>query len=282
MRTAVVGHVEWVQFVRVDRVPATGEIVRGHESWEEPAGGGAVAAVQLAKLADETILFTALGGDEFGHRAHRDLGMLGPHVEAMFRSVHQRRAITYIDAAAERTITVLGERLAPSAADPLPWDELQATDAVYFTAGDAGALRCARRARVLVATSRILPLLTEARVHLDAIVGSELDAGERYRHGDLEPPQLVVRTAGGEGGRFEIAGEPSRAYSPAPLPGPIADSYGCGDSFAAGLTYALGAGYSPEDAVGFAAACGAAVLTGRGPYQGQLSRSGRRGRGEFS
>ena len=51
MRVAVVGHVEWVEFVRVPAVPQPGEIVHAFETWEEPAGGGAVAAVQLAQLA---------------------------------------------------------------------------------------------------------------------------------------------------------------------------------------------------------------------------------------
>jgi len=63
---AVVGHVEWVEFVRVERVPKPGEIVHALETWEEAAGGGAVAAVQLAKLAGSATLFTALGGDVIG------------------------------------------------------------------------------------------------------------------------------------------------------------------------------------------------------------------------
>ena len=61
MRVAVVGHVEWVQFARVERVPRAGEIVHAHETWDEAAGGGAVAAVQLARLAGGGAdFFTAL------------------------------------------------------------------------------------------------------------------------------------------------------------------------------------------------------------------------------
>jgi len=51
MRVAVVGHVEWVEFARVESVPRAGEIVHALETWQEPAGGGAVAAAQLARLA---------------------------------------------------------------------------------------------------------------------------------------------------------------------------------------------------------------------------------------
>src|SRR5207244_10486030 len=64
-------------------------------------------------------------------------------------------------------ITVIGERLGPVGSDPLPWPSLAECDAVYFTAGDVDALRAARSARVLVATSRVFPLLVEARVQLD-------------------------------------------------------------------------------------------------------------------
>jgi ribokinase len=53
MRVAVVGHVEWVEFARVQELPRAGEIVHATETWAEAAGGGAVAAVQLAKLAGE-------------------------------------------------------------------------------------------------------------------------------------------------------------------------------------------------------------------------------------
>ena len=63
MRVAVVGHVEWCEFAEVSHVPRPGEIVHAAETFEEPAGGGAVAAVQLRKLAGEATLFTAFGDD---------------------------------------------------------------------------------------------------------------------------------------------------------------------------------------------------------------------------
>ena len=40
MRVAVVGHVEWCEFLRVERMPRTGDIVHTVERWEEPGGGG--------------------------------------------------------------------------------------------------------------------------------------------------------------------------------------------------------------------------------------------------
>src|SRR5436190_19970635 len=130
MRTAVVGHVEWVEFADVARVPAAGEIVSARRSWSEPAGGGGVAAVQLARLAGNCTLYTALGDDEVGRRSREGLERLGVRVESATRAANPtRRGFTFTDDAGERTITVIGERLEPTHADPLPWDELAEMDA---------------------------------------------------------------------------------------------------------------------------------------------------------
>lgn len=269
MRTAVVGHVEWVTFARVERLPAPGEIVHAEDVFEVPAGGGPVAAVQLLKLAGDCTFYTALGDDDLGHRAKRELEALGLRVEAVFRPEAQRRAFTHVDAAGERTITVMGARLGPHAADPLPWDELEAVDAVYFCAGDDDALRQARRARVLVATTREAERLARVGLALDAAVGSATDPAERYRPVD-PPPELVVMTQGRHGGHYEAAGGRAGTYAAVPVPGEVRDAYGAGDSFAAGLTYALAAGMATGEALELAACCGASALTGRGPYEGQL------------
>jgi ribokinase len=270
-RVAVVGHVEWIDFARVERLPAQGEIVHTLASWEEPGGGGAVAAVQLAKLAGECLFLCALGDDERGHRAKSELEALGVRVEAAWRSEPQRRAFVHVDAEAERTITVMGERLGARGDDPLPWEELEDADAVYFTAGDPDAVRAARAARKLVSTTRGIETLSEAGVQLDALVSSARDQGERYSEGDLEPPPLlVVRTAGASGGSFVATDGAGGRWAAAELPGPAVDAYGAGDSFAAGLTYGLAEDRSPEEALALGARCGAAALTGRGPYEGQL------------
>ena len=269
MRVAVVGHVEWVEFARVERVPEPGEIAAATETWEEPAGGGAVAAVQLANLNGQVDFFTSLGDDDLGRRSKERLIELGVTVHAADAGQPQRRAFTFIDEDGERTITVLGPKLRPSGEDPsLPWEQLARCDAVYFTGGDVAAVRAARRAKVFVATSRELPTLERAGEELDALVGSGEDVGERLDAVELEPPpRLLVSTAGPLGGWIRPGG-PFRA---APIPGPVEDAYGCGDCFAAGFAFALGAGQSVEDAVALAARCGATVLTGRGPYGRQLT-----------
>lgn len=274
MRAAVVGHLEWVEFVRVDHVAARGEILHALEWWEEPGGGGAGGAVQLQKLTGDATFFTALGHDDRAASARSFLEGTGLRVEAAVRPVPSRRALTFVDAGGERTITVLGDRLAPSGDDALAWERLSGIDAVYFTAGDAGALRAARAAAVLVATTRVLPLLQEAGIYLDAVVGSALDAGEAYAPGDLEPqPGVAVMTEGDAGGSYVTRDGGAGRYEAVTPPGPLVDRYGAGDSFAAGLAFALGRGDDPAAATAFAARCGAAAVTGRGPYAGQLTRA---------
>ena len=272
MRAAVVGHVEWVELARVDSLPAPGQIVHATASWGVPGGGGAVTAVQLARLAGGARLFTALGDDELGHRAHDELTALGLQVHPVWRPEPQRRAFVHLDATGERTITVIGARMGPSGDDDLPWELLDHADAVYVTAGDPAALRQARQAKRLVGTARVLETLRDAEIGLDALVASSSDEGERYRAGDLDPaPDLVILTAGEEGGRWERpATGGSGAWQAVEPPGPPVDAYGCGDSFAGGVTYGLGAGMEPQRAVELGARCGAFCAAGAGPYESQL------------
>jgi ribokinase len=267
MRTAVVGHVEHVEFARVESVPRAGEIVQAREWWAEAAGGGGVASVQLARLGGSCTLFTALGQDVLGEASLAQLMDLGVRVEAARHDEPQRRGFTFVDARGERTITIIGEKHVPRGEDALPWGELAEVDGAYFVSGDVGAARAARLAKVLVATARSLPVLHEAGVELDALVRSAHDPSERYERGDLEPqPKLVVATSGAEGGLWGAADCRAGAYGAVPPPGPVVDTYGAGDSFAAGLTYALARGDEVEPAIAFAAERAAAALSRRGAH----------------
>jgi ribokinase len=276
VRVAVVGHVEWVEFARVERLPIPGEIIQASEWWSEAAGGGGVSSVQMARLAGASTLFTAFGAGELGQRAWAQLEALGVRVEALQRDEPQRRGFTFVDGDGERTITIIGEKQVPLARDPLPWGELSEVDAVYFVSGDRDALRLARRARVLVATARVLSTIAEAGVELDALVRSGIDPSEDYSPGALQPPpRLVVATAGRLGGRWRTADGASGTYVPGPLPGPLEDSYGAGDSFAAGLAFALGGGADVGEAVALAAGCAAEALARRGAHgRGALRPAG--------
>ncbi|MDQ3742661.1 MAG: PfkB family carbohydrate kinase, partial [Actinomycetota bacterium] len=220
---AVVGHVEWVDFAVVDSLPQPGEILHAREHFQEPGGGGAVAAVQARRLAGSALFLTALGNDHLGARSREELERHGVEVHAATRERPQRRAFTYLDERAERTITVLGERIVPHGDDALPWDRLADADAVYFTGGDPDALRKARRARVLVATPRAAETLRTAGVELDVLVASASDPGERVEEGIQA--RHVVLTEGSAGGRWTGADEEGR-WAAATPPGPPVDAYG--------------------------------------------------------
>jgi ribokinase len=257
VRCAVVGHVEWVEFARVPAMPAAGEIVHATETFDEPAGGGAVVARQLARLNGRCEFFTALGEDDLGRRAERRLAELGIDVHVRW-SGQTRRAWTHVDVRGERTITVLGEKLLPDA--PLPLDGY---DLVFFVAGTVDALRAARGARFVAGTVRELPTLKAAGVPLDLLVRSANDPGERYD--DSLDAKVVVMTDGERGGTVNGA-----AYA-AVKPNRVVDTYGAGDSFAAAVAFALARGDDLGDALALGARAGSAVIEGAGPYASQLA-----------
>lgn len=267
---AVVGHVEWVEFVVVDRVPPPGEIAFAHgDAFFAPGGGGAVPAVELARLARAggvaAAFFTSVGADALGETTERELRALGVEVHASRAAVPQRRAFTHLDARHERTITVVGERHVPLGAESLPWHALRDAGAVLFTGGDAEALRHARAARTLVGTVRSLAEHAETDVEVDFAIASAHDPAEMALL-DRVRARRILLTEGADGGRY-----PGGRWKAAPLPGEPVDAYGCGDAFVAGLTYGLGTGRPLDEALAIGARSGARALTLRGPYGGAPS-----------
>ncbi len=265
MKIAVVGHIEWGRFFRVDGMPSVGEIVHASESWEEVAGGGSIAAMQLAQLNGNCIFFTAVGNDELGKKAMEQL--LANNVEVCAQVIDNQQTKTiavHIDKNNERTITVAGD-LRPSGQDAsLPWDKLAEMDAVYFVSGDVEALEYARHSKVLTSTARIASLLNLGNIQLDALLTSEKDTGEKYNFGDITPePKLVITTQGKNGGYLNN----NTRYMAEIIPQEnIIDFYGCGDSFAAGVTYGLASDKDIHNALVVGAHAGAGAAQRRGAF----------------
>jgi ribokinase len=107
-----------------------------------------------------------------------------------------------VDGAGERTITVIGKRLAPMAWDPWPWGAVSNCDGVLISAADPGAVALCRRAEGLTATPRLRwPVLEASEVTLDALIGSALGPAEIVPAGALtRTPRLRVATEGSAGG----------------------------------------------------------------------------------
>ncbi|HEX3689566.1 MAG TPA: PfkB family carbohydrate kinase [Solirubrobacteraceae bacterium] len=259
-RIAVVGHVEWVQFLRVERFPVPGEIQRAQRESTHAGGGAVVAASMLTELGAEVEFYGAVGTDAIGDAAVRELTERGMTVHAARRPGPTREVLTLLDGRGERTILPIGERLQPEGDDDLDWDRLADADAAYITAGDQGALRRARAARLLVATPRLRERVEDPGVRIDALVfsasdGDEVQWAERLR----SDTDLMVATEGAHGGHWWGASE--GRWTAVPPPGPVRDSYGCGDAFAGGLTYGLAAGRTVAEACALGARWGAEMLT---------------------
>jgi len=253
LRLAVIGHVVWVTFAHAPFFPRPGEIVHLTDPLAQPAGGGAVTAVALQRMGAQVTFYTALGSDG---RARPILERYGLRIEAARRPRPQTEVLALVDPAGERTLYVVGENDAPVASDALPWDELAEMDGCYFTGYDPATLRFGRRARVLVVTARRFDALVESGVRADALVGSGRDRGERFDLGRLaEQPQHVIVTDGAHGGT---------GYAAAPVPGPVVDTYGAGDTFVAGVLFGLASGWPLERGLAHGAAEAAKALTWRG------------------
>jgi len=262
-RVAVVGHVEWVDFIALERFPIPGEVVHAETGFARAAGGGGVVAAVLAELGAEVDFFCALGRDSHGHAAATELAQRGMRVHAGWRTEPTRRALTLLEDRGERTIITVGRRLDPFGADDLDWVRLHSADGVYFTAGDAAALDRARAAPIVVASPRARAALDGEGPLIDALVFSARDRDEsewakRIGH----RARLMVATEGAAGGSWW--GESSGSWSAQAPPGPPRDAYGCGDSFAAGFTFGLATGMSMGEAAELGARCGARCLTRAG------------------
>jgi ribokinase len=262
-RIGVVGHVEWVEFLSVPHLPERGKILQARDAFVRPGGGGAVAAGVLAELGAEVDFFCALGRDADGHAAAAQLERRGVRVHVAWREQPTRRAVTFLEPGGERTIVTLGDRLEPRGADDLEWDRLNDAGSVYFTAGDAAALRLANASPFVVASPRARSVLETDDAHVYALVFSEGDEDERAWAERVAPhARLLVATEGDQGGRWW--GESEGRWHAAALPGPVRDSYGAGDSFAAVFTLGLGRGDSIAAAAQLGAEAGARALTRQG------------------
>ena len=112
----MIGHIEWDDHGRAPFIPAPGQIVHLTDPLEQPAGGGAVSAVGLARMGAETSFYTALGSDG---RSAADPGEHGGDgAWARRATCHQTRAVAMTDPAGERTIVVTGPNLHPDGRRP--------------------------------------------------------------------------------------------------------------------------------------------------------------------
>jgi ribokinase len=264
-RIAVIGHVEWVQHARLHEPLEHGEILQLHDTFEEPAGGGGVAARALPALGAETRFLTALGNDAAAAESEQVLLRDGCQLRIARRPNPQARVTTLAEPSGERTILLHGFPDHPAIDDPLDWDELADFDGIFYTGDDPRTVVAARGARVLVATARRLASVVASGVQVDVLAASARDHGERYDPAALPVrPRLCVWSEGADGGHYLAEDGSEGRWEAVSPPGPIVDTYGAGDVFMAALTLGLARGAGRDEALALAARAAAAQLTRRG------------------
>ncbi len=266
LKLAVIGHVEWVTFLKVDQLPLAGQISHAKDSFEEAAGGAAVAAIQMARLINGPVdLITSLGKDNYGEKCYERLTKLGLNLKVAWREKPTRKGISLISKDGERAITVIGERLQPTGSDNLSWNDMKNYDGIFVTATDKEGITFARKAKFLSATPRIgTNILKMSKVKLNALIGSGLDPGEKINFEELMPrPDIYIATKGKSGGTIYPENQKYKSIKPSSKE---IDTYGCGDCFAGAVTTALSAKLNLEQAIKIGAYCGAECSTHYGPY----------------
>ncbi len=192
---AVVGHVEWMNFLKVDQLPKPGVISHSEKSIEYPAGGGSVIAKTLSELTNNQVhFFTSLGNDYYGEQSFKILSNYGIRLHVAWRDKPTRKGFSLIDSNGERSITVIGERLAPTYKDKLDWNLFEKMDGIFITASDSEIFKKARIADSLCTTPRVgINIINKSNVFLDGLIGSNLDPGEVFSLSDIKMVEYYIQ-----------------------------------------------------------------------------------------
>ena len=266
LKFAVIGHIEWINFIKVEQLPKPGLISHAKKSIECPAGGGTVIAKRLRELTNNEVhFFTALGTDFYGNQCLNILKNMGIKLHVAWRDEPTRKGFSMVDTQGERSITIIGDRIAPTNKDNLDWDTLNDMDGIFITAADKEIFKKSRVTKTLCTTPRVgLNIINESGIFLDGIIGSNFDPGEVFSLNDLRlKPRFVIKTEGEDGGVVFPGGR----YKAFDNKKNKVDSYGCGDSFAAGILYGLSSGWDIEESLNLAKIMGRDSSEHFGPYE---------------
>ena len=265
LKFGIIGHVEWVNFLEVDYFPRAGLITHSKRSFEMPAGGGAVIAKTLREMTTGDVhFFTSLGNDFYGNQTKKILEKMGINLHIAWRNSPTRKGFSIVDNSGERSITIVGDRLAPTSKDNLNWHLLKEMDGIFITAGDEEIFKKSRLCTTLCCTPRVgIKTIDNSQVCLDALIGSNLDPDEFFSLSDLTIlPKLIIKTEGKDGGILIPGGR----FKAVKNKNQIIDSYGCGDSFAAGIIFGLASKWNIEKTVKLGTVLGSNCIGNFGPY----------------
>ena len=202
-RVAVVGHVEFVEFLEIERLPVEGEVLHATGAFTRAAGGGGVAAVVLAGLGAEVHFFHGAGsrprrrsGRRRADRARRaDARRLAQRADPPGGNAPQGR--WRADDRHDRRATQ-SPRQRPAQVGAVARRRRR-----LLHGGGHGALQRSREARELVATPRARDALEGDGPIVDALVFArhdqeESDLAKRF----ARRARLFVSTDGADGGNW--------------------------------------------------------------------------------
>jgi ribokinase len=251
---AVVGSINLDLVARVEQLPRPGETLTGAELEYVPGGKGANQAVAAARLGARVRFVGAVGDDEFGTLAVRELRRAGVDLSRT-QVVRSRTGIALIlvdDAGENQIVVVPGANHALDAGrvdvgnpDALISQLEVEDDAIDAALGQTDAFFCLNAAPARAVPSAILE-------RADLIVANSL---ELEALGSAPMGALFALTLGAEGALLLEEGEEIARAAPPHVE--AVDGTAAGDAFTACLVVSLLEGRDRENALRRACAAGA-------------------------
>jgi ribokinase len=258
---AVIGSVNLDLVATVKKLPAPGETVTDAELSRFPGGKGANQALAAQRLGANVQLIACVGEDAAAEEALALLKSGGVDLSAVRRvaDTPTGTALIAVAASGENHIVVApgaNRRLLPDVLEIPDTEalicqlEVPADTVARAAAGFKGFL-CVNLAPAKHVDVSILQ-------RADLIVVNELEAAW-YGDSLSAASGMIVTTVGAAGATISKGGEDVAVARPPRVD--VLDTTAAGDTFTAALTVALVEGQSPQDALEFACAAGAAACT---------------------
>lgn len=256
---AIVGSVNLDLVASVKKLPAPGETVTDATLDRFPGGKGANQALAARRLGADVCLIACVGNDASADEALALLreGGVDLSVVRVESDTATGTALIAVDPAGENHIVVApgaNRRLTLEPADVPSADAMICqlevpTEAVATAAKNFAGLFC-----INLAPARHVDVTVLQRA--DVIVVNEIEAAW-YGDSLSASNGMIVTTVGAAGATITKDGEDIAVAKPPRVD--VVDTTAAGDTFTAALTVALVEGRSPQDALEFACAAGAAA-----------------------